>query len=740
MGAGAQSTVKDRVLALALLAAALIAAAYLRFHQLGTPSYWLDEILGDMLTTHHASAAPWWHWITGLEHEHGPLYYLGQLAARAFGRDEFAGRLPAVLCGLAAIPLVFLAARELGGWAAGAAAAVLLAVSPLHVYYSREARPYALLMLLAAVMLVALLRRNLVLAVVAAVLLLYTSAVAGPLLLAVAVTCFVREEWTFGGVAAAGAALVPVLYRGEGQPAGSRFDEQVASRIANALTVSGHGNDGALAVTLLLILFAAWGAVVLWRRDRRAATIAIGLTVLPIICALVSLSAIGHWFAVRYIAAAAIGFLVLAAVGMTSLRIQWIGILAAAGISAATWSAARREPYEKLDWRAIAATLERHVQPGDAIITAEEWSQVCLHYYLRHLPPNVGLGSVNSVTLAEMYANVKPTWFVTAGPSDAGTVRDWICRYPLLAASELEEFRLHYAPSLQHFVQHRAAAEDLRALSVALGANVTLHSGHDDELFRRDGWQGPEGAKGEEFRWATAREASLMIPRTGAHDRRVIVHALPLAHPSLPPQTIELSINGHALGTQTMTFEWRDYAFDAPAAVWREGLNALTFHFGRVTVPATLPGSNGDPRPLSVMFASVSILNGGQALMPVPSVIDIRLASEALFRIRSAPPPKHAETHWREDAVKPLLARLGFDPEPAWRMLEVEDAAGAMAIESACESDRAFLDRTFYVIAERNPNPGEVADLMARMQRGASRLEIVGRALRSIDVRAKLTK
>src|SRR5207248_2312948 len=262
-------------------------AAYLRFKDLGVPSYWLDEILGDMLTTHHASTAPWWHWLTGLEHEHGPLYYATQLAARVAGHDEWSGRLPAALFGLAAIPLVFLAARALGGWAAGVAAAIVLAVSPLHVYYSREARPYALLMLLTAVMLIALLRQRLGLAIFAAIAMLYTSAVAGPLLLAVAVTCFVRENWTFGGVAAAAAALVPVLYRGEAQPAGSRFDEQIPSRIANALTVSAHGSDGHAAVTALLFLFAAVGAVVLWRRDRRSATMAVGITVLPVLSVLV---------------------------------------------------------------------------------------------------------------------------------------------------------------------------------------------------------------------------------------------------------------------------------------------------------------------------------------------------------------------------------------------------------------------------------------------------------------------
>ena len=167
MGASAEGTLKGdaegavrrgEIIAIALLLAAIAVAAFLRFDQLGAPSYWLDEILGDQLTTHHAATAPWWRWITGLEHEHGPLYYAAQLAARIAGHDERGGRLPAALFGLAAIPLVFVAARDLGGWAAGTAAAIVLAASPLHVYYSREARPYALLLLIATALLAALLR------------------------------------------------------------------------------------------------------------------------------------------------------------------------------------------------------------------------------------------------------------------------------------------------------------------------------------------------------------------------------------------------------------------------------------------------------------------------------------------------------------------------------------------------------------------------------------------------------
>lgn len=726
-------------LAAALLLAILAAAAFLRFDHLGAPSYWLDEILGDILTTRYAASAPWWHWLTGLEREHGPLYYAAQLAARAFGHNEWAGRLPATLFGLAAIPIVFGAARAAGGWVAGIAAAIVLAVSPLHVYYSRDARPYALLMLLTAVLLLAMLRNRNGLAVAAIVALLYTTAVAAPLLLAAAAICLYRRMWIAGGAAAIAAAIVPLLYRGEAHPGPSSMDEHIVRRIVRALTVTARGVEGHEVMIAILFTFAILGAVVLARRDRNAAAIVGGMALLPILSAVVSLAAIGHWFTERYVSPALIGFVVLAGVGIASIRWAWLSMLVAAAISAGTWSAARSEPLQKLDWRAIGAAIERRAKPGDTIVAAEQWSDVCVRYYARHLPPRARIVGVGDVKLAEMFANGGPTWFVSAGWSDAATVRDWICRYPLLLAGELEEFRLHYAPSLQDFVQHRAAAEDLRALAAALGPNVALRSGRDDELFRGDGWQGPEGAKGEEFRWATAKDASLDIPRGAPRDRRVVVHALPLTHPSLPAQTMTLSVNGASVATVSMTPEWRDYAFDAPSALWREGLNELKFTFGRVTIPATLGPPFSDPRALAVCFEGVSITESGPA-HPPPPVIDIRLADATLFRTRCALPRKPTGWRFREETTKPLLARLGFDPEPAWRELRVEDAAAAIAVESGCESDRAFLDRAFYVIAERNPNPGELADLLPRMQHGATRVEVAGRALRSLDVRRKITR
>jgi len=60
---------------------AVAIAAFLRLDALGVPSYWLDEILHQQITT-DVARLPWWRWFAHLHAEHAALYYLTQLATR----------------------------------------------------------------------------------------------------------------------------------------------------------------------------------------------------------------------------------------------------------------------------------------------------------------------------------------------------------------------------------------------------------------------------------------------------------------------------------------------------------------------------------------------------------------------------------------------------------------------------------------------------------------------------------
>ena len=76
---------------------------------------------------------------------HPPLYYyLLHLWLGPFGDSEFVLRFFSLLFGLLTVPLIYALGRRLLGTASGLLAASLLAVSPLYLWYSQEARMYTL--------------------------------------------------------------------------------------------------------------------------------------------------------------------------------------------------------------------------------------------------------------------------------------------------------------------------------------------------------------------------------------------------------------------------------------------------------------------------------------------------------------------------------------------------------------------------------------------------------------------
>src|SRR5205823_1158696 len=75
---------------------------------------------------------------------HPVLYYLLIHYWSALGSSEIIYRLPSALAGAAAVGLLYWAGSALAGPRVGLLAALLLALAPLHVWYSQEARMYLL--------------------------------------------------------------------------------------------------------------------------------------------------------------------------------------------------------------------------------------------------------------------------------------------------------------------------------------------------------------------------------------------------------------------------------------------------------------------------------------------------------------------------------------------------------------------------------------------------------------------
>jgi len=138
-----------------LLLAILLLASFLRFYRLDAQSFWNDEGNSARIAERTLDLI-----LEGAAGDiHPPGYYLLLHGWRAlFGQSEFALRSLSTVAGLALVILTYLLGRHLFGEAAGLTAAFLGTISPFAVYYSQEARMYALLAALSAASTYALLR------------------------------------------------------------------------------------------------------------------------------------------------------------------------------------------------------------------------------------------------------------------------------------------------------------------------------------------------------------------------------------------------------------------------------------------------------------------------------------------------------------------------------------------------------------------------------------------------------
>jgi mannosyltransferase len=119
-----------------------------RFATLHARGFWIDEAitidliqgsLGDLVGR-----------LNQYTLDQPPLYYLLAWGwAKVFGTGEVGLRLLPAICGALTVPVAYLAAAELFSRRAGLVAALLTTLSPLVVWHSQDARPYALVILLA---------------------------------------------------------------------------------------------------------------------------------------------------------------------------------------------------------------------------------------------------------------------------------------------------------------------------------------------------------------------------------------------------------------------------------------------------------------------------------------------------------------------------------------------------------------------------------------------------------------
>jgi hypothetical protein len=763
--------------------AILALASYFRVRHLGDASLWLDEILNVDLTVQPRALGTW---LTGFEPENGPLYYLAQRSTLHCCRSiEAAFRVPAVVAGVLSVAAMFFVGYWAHGVAAGVLASLLLAISPIHVYDSREGRPYALLVLATLLLLLFLLRIGSAGSVVGASLTIlasaYIAATATPLILSAGLVAAIQMIRLAGTAqagrwrailisAVVGILLVAMLYArfDRSQPALGFSFEPLRLAHAAAVAFSSSALQAGLGATvpILVLLLVLLGTRRLIRQSREKAIPVIGLTILPPTVALVALWLGDHWFSVRYILVSLPGFLVLAAVGAATVcsmvsrgLSRWprlpgllqqgaglgVVILMMGLIVPANMRAALAEPLRKGNWRAIASSLWFHASDGDVVIAENAWSAVCLRFYLRGFPDRLRvIDAGESLPRAEaIVADHGRVWMVSAGFARDHSLRRWMCQFFLVDRDPADSIAVYYAPSQYAFLKERATAKELERwretfFEVRQGR---LTMGREDDSFFGDGWHGPELNEADPFRWATAR-AELLVP---GHEDSSELHfrSAPASLRDGRSQRMEIRWNGETLAEVLMPPEAIEYRVPLPPS---RSSNLLEFLFAATARPSDW-GPTEDRRELAASFDWIEIISANAS--PDSPRWPRRLTLFRPDRLTGSgpastlvppwpPPAPEQEPPLDAEEIAALLKRLGFNPEMELpRILRLKVPLGS-ALEQAmaqldCLDDGQFVDAAYLLLFHRYPDVTGRRFYLKRLHEGTPRARVLRMLLRSMD-------
>jgi mannosyltransferase len=396
--AGARRAAASRTPWLALGALVMLAAA-LRFATLATQSIWFDEAatwdlvrlpFGELLrqVAHHESSPPL-------------FYILEWLWTHIVGIREAGLRSLSAIAGTLTVPVGYGIGRRRGGVDAGLATAALIAVNPLLVWFSQEARAYALVVLLSAAALWLFLRcledgrpGVLVAWAVLSALALATHYFAAFVLAPQAVWLLWRHPRRRAALAAVvalvavGAALLPLLLEQRGNP----YDiagESIALRLAQVPKQFLLGYRGPLPLAFGLagaaLVVGAW--LLGWRiepaiRTRALLLTAIGVVgvALPLLAALVGADYLNS----RNVLAALVPLAAALGVAYGASRPRGPGLAMLAALCALSiaivLAVASDSSYQRPDWRGLARALGR-TPYARAIVISPATGEAPLRFY-----------------------------------------------------------------------------------------------------------------------------------------------------------------------------------------------------------------------------------------------------------------------------------------------------------------------------------------------------------------------
>jgi mannosyltransferase len=428
------------------LAAIALLAALLRFSTLGLQSFWYDEAFTPVHVLHPGLGAT----LRAMVHTENtpPLWYvLVWAVSRVLGTGAIALRSLSATAGLATVLVAWGIGRELAGRRVAIVLAGLVAVNPLFVWYSQEARAYSLFVFLSALAMLCFLRaehepspRRLAAFAVSGSLALLSHYFAVFLLIPMVLWLLRRPQRlratlpAAGAIAIVGLALLPLISAQGGHGTQWIGDWALSSRLqaipqyyltgyyGSAL---GHGIELLVALPILgAVGFGLWRA--LTPRESDGALLALAIAACGVLIPVLLVALGVDYLAPRNLVAAMIPVTALIAVIAAARSTGTIGLLLVAAIGLAFLAISidvdLSPRLQRGDWRGVAQVLRRRAplarrvattasstdSAARAIVTVE-LGAAPLEYYM---PPQRNLRPGSTATVSEIdetgYAPLRP--------------------------------------------------------------------------------------------------------------------------------------------------------------------------------------------------------------------------------------------------------------------------------------------------------------------------------------------
>jgi mannosyltransferase len=363
-----------------MVAAIVALGAAIRFATIASQSYWVDE--ATTVRELHLSFGGMLHAVATNEST-PPLYYaLAWVWAKVFGTGAVALRSLSALAGVAVIPVVYLAGRELGSRRAGVYASLLAALSPLLIWYSQEARAYMLFTLLCALSFLFFARalreptaRNLGWWAACSSLAALTHFFAGFLVAPEAIWLVAKHRnrptlLAAVVVAMVQAALIPLVVGDLGHPLlgwikqfplSIRIEQVPVALGLGTLYLSPLVSGGLIAAALLALVVALLVVFGADPRERSGAVAAAVVATCTIFVPLILAAAGRDYYIARNLIGAWVPLAVLLAIACTALRSlpagAALGALLAGAFVIAQVKIDSTARYQRPDWQGVAAAL-----------------------------------------------------------------------------------------------------------------------------------------------------------------------------------------------------------------------------------------------------------------------------------------------------------------------------------------------------------------------------------------------